>query len=273
MTKQYRLDDHDRKVIDALQALLWKVMTSNVLPPAKLVSIGKVLHALWQLPRPTNGVTVTIEISYRVHQQEGVAGGSSLTLSVEPELLNLDCGESSYEQGCGSEAWTTMSWSAEVGERTDNDGSWDEGWLGEPYYERTTSIDLADCTISVQDDDNDLLIDTGEEQEDEDMPLILCRGENISLSLKQWRAAILAFKEGGWDPGGDLDVYSTPGIAIGAEEGLAMQEAGNTLQRMIADNPELAQSIGMNMRLFLSLAEFVGKGQFSIRSFGRCLAF
>ena len=168
MIEQYRFNDHDRKVIEALQTLLWKLMTAKVLPPAKLISVAKVLHVMWHLPRPTKGVSVTIEIGYRIQQQEGISGGSSLTLSVEPELLNLDCGESSYEAGCGSEAWTTMSWSASLGEQTDNDSSWDESWLGEPYFDKSTSNDLAECTISIEDADNDLLCDDGSEEQDND---------------------------------------------------------------------------------------------------------
>ena len=166
MIEQYRFNDHDRKVIEALQTLLWKLMTAKVLPPAKLISVAKVLHVLWHLPRPTKGVSVTINTSYRIQQQEGISGGSSLTLSVEADLLNLECGESSYEAGCGSEAWTTMFWSASLGERTDNDGSWDESWLGEPYFEKTTNNDLSECTISIEDDDNNLLSDD-ESQEQE----------------------------------------------------------------------------------------------------------
>lgn len=265
MSEQYKFDDHDRKVIEALQTLLWKLMTGKVLPPAKLISVAKVLHVLWHLPRPTNGVSVTINIGYRVQQQEGISGGSSLTLSVDPDLLNLECSESSYEEGYGSEASTTMFWSAEPGGSTDNDGNWDEGWLGEPYFDQSTINNLAECTISIEDTDNELLSDSDEEQEDADAPLMLCRGEIINLTLGQWRAAILAFKESGWEPGGDVDVYSTPGIAIGAEDGVAMQEAGYRLQQMISQNPASAQSIGLDMRLYSLLIEFVGKGQFSIR--------
>ncbi len=166
MIEQYRFNDHDRKVIEALQTLLWKLMTAKVLTPAKLISIAKVLHVLWHLPRPTKGVSVTVNISYRIQQQQGISGGSSLALSVDPQLLNLDCGESSYAAGCGSEAWTTMSWSASLDERTDNDGSWDESWLGEPYFDKGTINDLSECAISIEDNDNDLLSDE-ESQEQE----------------------------------------------------------------------------------------------------------
>jgi len=108
--------------------------------------------------------------------------------------------------------------------------------------------------------------DSSEEEEDPDIPLELCRqGEKINLSLKEWSAAILAFKESGWEPGGDLDVYSTPGIGIGSEDGLAMQEAGNELWRMIDQNPALAESVGLDIDLFFSLTRFVGRGQFSVR--------
>ena len=58
MSEQYKFDDHDRKVIEALQTLLWKLMTAKVLHPAQLISVAKVLHALWHLPRPTKGVSV-----------------------------------------------------------------------------------------------------------------------------------------------------------------------------------------------------------------------
>ena len=166
MSEQYRFDDHDRKVIEALQSLFWKLMTAKVLSPAKLISLAKVLHALRHLPRPTKGVSVTIDIGYRVQQQEGVSGGSSLTFSLTPDSLDLECGESSYVQGDGSEGWTTMSWYASPNERTDNDGSWDQGWLGEPYFDRGTSVDLPECTISIDDDDNELLCDDGSDQED-----------------------------------------------------------------------------------------------------------
>lgn len=166
MIEQYKFEDHDRKVIAAVQTLLWKVVTGKLLPPAKLISVAKVLHALWHLPRPTKGISVTINIGLRVQQHERVSGGSSFTFSVEPDLLNLECGESSYESGFGSEAWTTMSWSASPGERTDNDGSWNEGWLGEPYFDQSTINDLADYTISIDDDDNALLCDDDSDEED-----------------------------------------------------------------------------------------------------------
>ena len=61
-----------------------------------------------------------------------------------------------------------MSWSASLGERTDNDSSWDESWLGEPYFDKSTSNDLAECTISIEDADNDLLCDGGSEEQDND---------------------------------------------------------------------------------------------------------
>lgn len=116
----------------------------------------------------TKGVSVTINIGYRVQQQEVVSGGSSLTLSVDPNLLNLECGESSYEQGVGSKAWTTMSWSASSGERTDNEGSWDDGWLGEPYFDQSTINNLAECSISIEDDDNELQFDSESNELGED---------------------------------------------------------------------------------------------------------
>jgi len=135
------------------------------------------------------------------------------------------------------------------------------------------SEDFRGCSVSVDDDDNELLFDSApsEEEEDPDIPLELCRqDEKINLSLKEWRAAVLDYKQSGWEASGDLDLYSTPGIAIGSEDGLAMQEAGNELWRMIDQNPALVQSVGLDIDLFFSLTQFVGKGQFSVRESGAC---
>lgn len=81
MSELYKFDGHDLKVVEAIQTLLWKLMTAKVLPPAKLISDAKVLHVLWHLPRSTKGISVTINIGYRVQQQEGISGGSSLKSS------------------------------------------------------------------------------------------------------------------------------------------------------------------------------------------------
>jgi hypothetical protein len=245
-----------------------------VLEPAQLVSVAKVLHVLSRLPRATKSVCVTIELSWQIEQAGGFSS-SGWQFSVGSDWLTLSIGGSDYNESVGSDSFTTMSWSAQPGERTDYDGSWDDSWMKQDEYSDTPvhSEDFRDCSISVDDDDNELLFhsDSSEEEEDPDIPLELCRqGEKINLSLKEWSAAILAFKESGWEPGGDLDVYSTPGIGIGSEDGLAMQEAGNELWRMIDQNPALAESVGLDIDLFFSLTRFVGRGQFSVRESGAC---
>jgi hypothetical protein len=175
-----------------------------------------------------------------------------------------------------SDSFTTMTWEAQPGERADYDGSWDESWM-ERDDEFTDppvhSEDFCGCSISIDDDDNEFLFDSesSEEEADPDIPLELRRqDEKINLSLKEWRSAILAFKESGWDAKGDLDVYSTPGISIGNEDGIEMQEAGYSLWRLIDQNPTLAQSVGLDINLFFLLTQFVGKGQFSIRESRAC---
>jgi hypothetical protein len=274
MSERYPLRKRDERVIRAVERLLKQLACSGVLEPAQLVSAAKVLHVLSRLPRTTENVCVTIELSWQV-KQEGCGSTSSWQFSVGSDWLNLSTGGSEYTEGVGSDSFTTMSWSARLGERTDYDGSWDDSWMQRDDQSSDTPVhseDFRGCSISVDDDDNDLLFDSeSSEEEEPDISLELCRqGEKINLSLNEWRAAILAFKQSGWEAGGDLDVYSTPGIAIGNEDGLAMHEAGNDLWRMIDQNPALAQSVGLDMDLFFSLTQFVGKGQFSVRKSGAC---
>jgi hypothetical protein len=270
MSERYIIQERDQQVLGAVEQLLKQLAFSGVLEPAQLVSVAKVLHVLSRLPRTTKTVCVTIELSWQLERSTGFSS-SGWQFSVGGDWLTLSVGGTEYTDSVGSDSFTTMSWSAQPGQRTEYDGSWDDSWMKQDEYSDAPvhSESFRGCSISVDDDDNELLFrseSSEEEEEDPDMPLELCRqGEKINLTLKDWRAAVLAFKQSGWEAGEDLDVYSTPGIAIGREDGLAMQEAGFGLWRMIDQNPALAQSIGLDVDLFFSLTEFVGTGVFSVR--------
>jgi hypothetical protein len=71
-------------------------------------------------------------------------------------------GGSEYTEGVGSDSFTTMSWSAQLGERADYDGSWDDSWMQRDEYADSPvhSEDFRGFSISVEDDDNELLFDT-----------------------------------------------------------------------------------------------------------------
>lgn len=268
MSERYILPKRDLQVVRAVERLLKRLVRSGVLDPAQLVSVAKVLHVLSRLPCATESVCVTVELAWRT-EQEGSSSSSTWQFSVGSDWLDLSIGGSEYTGSVGSDSFTTMSWSAQPGVRPARDGGWDESWMEEdedtdaPVH----SEEFRGCSISVDDDDNELLRDDdSSEGEHPDAWLEVCReGEKIKLTLKEWRAALVAFKESGWDAGEDLDVYTETGIAIGREDGLAMQEAGYSLWRMIDQNAVLAQSVGLDIDLFFRLTEFVGKGAFSVR--------
>ena len=271
MSHRYIFGKRDQQIIRAVERLLKRVVRSGVLEASRLVSVAKVLHVLSRLPRATGSVCVTIELAFRT-KQEDCSSASSWRFSVGSDWLNLSVGGSEYTEAVGSDSFTTMTWSAQPGKRTDYDGSWDESWMeqGEDSEEPVHADDFRSCSVSIEDDDNELLYDSDSSEEDDPAPwLELCReGEMIKLTASEWRAAIREFKESGWEASEDLDEYSTPGIAIGAEDGAAMQEAGYSFWRMIDSTPVLAQSVGLDIDLFLSLTKFVGRGQFSVREAG-----
>lgn len=179
MNESYRLNKADQQVLAAIDRLLKRLAVSKAIRPAQLVSVAKVLHVLSRLPRVAEGVCVTIEISYQI-KQEGCGSSSVWHLFVGEDSMALSCGGSEYTDAVGSDSFTTMSWTARPGERTDYDGSWDDSWMerdDEGYSDPALNAeDLSDCTISIDDDDNPLLFDkdeiaqsTGEEAElDED---------------------------------------------------------------------------------------------------------
>jgi hypothetical protein len=165
MNESYRLNKADMQVIAAIGRLLKRLAASESIGPAQLVSVAKVLHVLSRLPRVTEGVCVTIEISYQI-KQEGC--GSSLVwhLFVGEDSMALSCGGSEYTEGVGSDSFTTMTWEAQPGERTDYDGSWDETWMErecEDYSDNSLFVsNFRDCAISIDDDDNPLLFESDE---------------------------------------------------------------------------------------------------------------
>lgn len=268
MSERYIFRKRDQQVVQAVERLLKQLVRSEVLEAAKLVSVAKVLHVLSRLPRVTENVCVSVELAFRV-EQAGCSSSSIWQFSVGSDWLNLSVGGSEYTEGVGSDSFTTMTWSAQPGERTDYDGSWDESWMQQDEGSETAvhSENFRGCSISVDDDDNELLF--AEESNDEEEPdpwLELSReDEKVKLKLSEWRAAIREFKESGWEPAEDFEKYGTPGITVSAEDGAGMRKAGDLTWRLVDQTPVLIQSFALDFDLFLSLMRFVGRGQFSVK--------
>jgi hypothetical protein len=168
MTSKYRLNDRDLQILAAVGRMLKRLVASESVRPAQLVTIAKVQHVLSRLPLVTEGVCATIDISWRINE-EGCRATSGWQFSVGDDSLTFSCGGSEYTEGVGSDSFTTMSWSASPGERSEYDGTWDESWMGpddQGYSEADTFRSLHECDISVEDDENSLLSEADDSDED-----------------------------------------------------------------------------------------------------------
>lgn len=85
-------------------------------------------------------------------------------------MLALSCGGFKQTDSMGSDSYTTMTWEAQPGERTECDGSWDDSWMDrddEDYSDAALNAeDLIDCTILIDGDDNPLLFESDDAPED-----------------------------------------------------------------------------------------------------------
>jgi hypothetical protein len=251
MSKPYRFTEDDKHVIAAVEQLLRRLVCSGSLRPAQLISVAKVLHLVSRLPRVTPDVCVTIDLCFRI-QQEGCRSSSMWHFFAGEDSLNLSCGGSEYTEGVGSDAYTSMEWSAQPGERTEYDGNWDVTWMERddhsdpPAY----SSDFSDCDIAVDDDDNPFFFEPEEPAGDEEVSSseigleLYRRGEKIDVFSDEWRAALETFKDWGWEPEPGLDRYAAPPAFIKHNEGSAMREAGLSLWREIDQVPALMAVCG-----------------------------
>ncbi len=273
MSKPYRLKDRDREVLAAVERLLKRLARSEAIQPAQLVSVAKVLHVLSRLPQVTEDVCVTIELAYRTNYEHS-SSSSVWQFSVGSDWLELSCGGSEYTDAVGSDSYTTMTWSAHPGARTDYDGSWDDSWMDRESAEDdgtpSGSSDALHCSITIDDDDNSLLFESaeaggdGEDAESDPEIEIYRRGEKIELTRNEWRAALGLFEDMGWEPSMALDRYLEPPAFIKNEDGKAMEEGGRQFWIMIDQNAVLAQSLELDLDLFLNLVRFAGHGAFII---------
>jgi hypothetical protein len=171
MNKTYRLNEKDTEVLAAIGHLLKRLAASESIRPAQLVTIAKVQHVLSRLPRVTEGVCATIEISHRINQ-EGCSSSSIWHFFAGDGQLALSCGGSEYTESVGSDSFTTMTWEAQPGEQTDYDGSWDDSWMErecEGYSDSAScGNSFEDCEISIDDDDNPFLFESEEADGDDD---------------------------------------------------------------------------------------------------------
>jgi hypothetical protein len=173
LTEPYTFNDTDRNIVEAARLLLRKLSVPGTIRPAQLVTVAKLHHVLLTLPQVTYGVTASATISTRMKYAE-IMTLSWWKVSVDEGNLSIECGGHEHNPDIGGESYTSMSWSASPGERTEYDDRWDEQWMVPDlnyYLERDINIDFAsgEYTVEITDCDNALLEDN-EEQAVEESP-------------------------------------------------------------------------------------------------------
>jgi hypothetical protein len=147
MLQNFLFNSEDKPIIFEVDSLIRRLIYSGRLQPAEIVSVAKMLHVLSKLPSVNEDVSVTVELTAR---GEGKGRFKSFRLSVGDEL-HLECAT--------RDGLMTMEWHAFPGRSTEHDEYWETEWL--PYFywsAEPLELNLDDCEITVDDEDNPLLI-------------------------------------------------------------------------------------------------------------------
>lgn len=148
MPQKYRFNSEDETVISEVRGVVARLIYSGRLKPAEIVSAAKVLHVLVNLPTVNEEVSVTVELRAK---SEGEGRFKSIRLSVSNEL-HLECET--------RDRVMTLEWDAYPGRRTEHDENWETEWLPHFYWSNhPLALNLDDCEITVEDEDNPLLFE------------------------------------------------------------------------------------------------------------------
>jgi hypothetical protein len=156
MPQKYRFNSEDKAVMFAVDGLVRRLIYSGRLQPAEIVSVARVLHVLSNLPSVNEDVSVTVELTAK---REGKGRFKSFRLSVSNEL-HLECAT--------RDGLMTMEWHAYPGRCTEHDEYWEAEWLPHFYgSDEPLALNLGDCEITVEDEDNALLFQPSQDDCDD----------------------------------------------------------------------------------------------------------
>ena len=168
----YELDAFDLSLVTAARQLLTKLMHADALLPAQLVTVAKVQHVLSRLPRLSEAMEITVQVTGPRRQFEDIETYHWWTLRIEDHAIGISSGGYFFRPSTGGDTFSTMAWVAQPGEWAEFSDYIDG--LGivpdvQPFPDAVRSMDFAAFTyeIEVTDPENTLLDDT-DEDEDED---------------------------------------------------------------------------------------------------------
>jgi len=160
LPQNYRFNSEDKAVVFEVERLIRRLIFSGRLRPAEIVSVAKVLHVLVNLPRVNENVSVSVELRAK---QDGQGRFKCICFSVSNEL-HLEC---ETEDGL-----MTLEWDAYPGRRTERGDYWETEWSDHFYRSNDPlALNLEQCVITVEDEENPLLWDRADpDQEEQTFP-------------------------------------------------------------------------------------------------------
>lgn len=112
MKERYRLAAKDEVYLLTAVTLLKKVAGEESLRPAQLVSVTKLWHILWGLPRVTSGVEVTVSVASPHRDFGEIETWYWWDVGVEGEQISISSGSHFFRPSSSGDTFFTMNWAA-----------------------------------------------------------------------------------------------------------------------------------------------------------------
>ena len=119
MSQSYKFTVRDTELLWSAMLLLRKVMASDKVRPAQMVTLAKLQHALSVLPRVTEDLTASVSVSCPRHKFEDIETYHWWDFGIENGRLSITSGGHFYDPKTGGDTFTTMDWAAVPDEPTE----------------------------------------------------------------------------------------------------------------------------------------------------------
>lgn len=175
MKESYVFTSQDKKIIDSTKLLLRKIIASPFVNSAQVVSIGKILHVISNLPRYTSDVAASLILSGPRRKFGEHEIWHSWQILVEDGYIAVSSGGSFYRPSTGSDGFTCMTWSASVGNECEYNDHLDQLRIVDdalPYDTEVERLNLSEgkYVLELYDDANPFLGDEeGIDQEEDEL--------------------------------------------------------------------------------------------------------
>ena len=150
----------DRQTIQDLIAGVRRTLRRKSITPQQICGLGKLLHGLERMPRPTSGIDITVAIESRTPDHF-----SYKSIGLSESSFELLSGGAEYTPDVGSDSYTNYSFHVEVGGfRDDTEVTEVEDWIS-GFIE---SLCDEDQDFEVDDQDERLVLDWDEKTPEDD---------------------------------------------------------------------------------------------------------